>query len=60
MKQLQDETAASAEAALHADDAAAHDAKAQAMLLQQLQHALEQQQCSKVRLEVRSSMIRSS
>ena len=49
-QQLQEETAASAEAALRADDAAARDAEAQAVLLQQLQHAFEQQQSSKVRV----------
>jgi hypothetical protein len=54
-QQLQDETMASAEAAVRADDAAAHDAEARAMLLQQLQQALEQQQCSKVRVGLSSS-----
>ena len=51
-QQLQEETLAAAEAASRSEDAAAHDAEARAVLLQQLQQALEQHQCSKVRVEI--------
>lgn len=43
---------AAADAAQRAEDAASHDAEARAMLLQQLQQAFEQQQCSKVWLDL--------
>jgi phosphoglycolate phosphatase-like HAD superfamily hydrolase len=51
-QQLQEETMASAEAVLRADHAAARNAEACATLLQQMQHAFEQQQSSKVRADM--------